>query len=257
MSGRSAATAEGRQFDAFSHAYARARPAYPASLFAVLRARRASFACAVDIGCGTGQSLIGLQGIARTIIGIDPSAVMIDQARARLPQVRYRIGTGEDTGLADGSADLVTIGTAFHWMDADATAREVSRILRPKGVFAIFRYDIPQLSGRAAAAFRRRLECDWLPFVSPRILGATDAARHLAPPTWRDVVSGILPHAPHYDPDDFVRLMLATSYVRAFLDQHATPHLYEEEFHREFRTLCPGGLPVGLDIKYVVANRDG
>ena len=252
-----AAAAEGRQFDAFSHAYAQARPTYPDALFAMLRAGRQGFACAVDIGCGTGQSLEGLQGIASAIIGVDPSAVMIAQARARVPHATFRIGTGEHTGLPDACADLVTIGTAFHWMDGAAAAREAARILQPGGLLAVFRYDIPELSGRAAEAFRRRLERDWLPFVSPRILPAADPAPYLAADTWRCVTSGVLPHAPHHDAANFVRLMLATSYVRGFLDQHPAPRAYEEEFHREFRTLCPDGLAVGLDIKYVTGIRRG
>ena len=43
------------------------------------------------------------------------------------------MGSGEATGLPDASVDLVTCATAFHWLDADAFARECRRILRPGG----------------------------------------------------------------------------------------------------------------------------
>jgi len=47
-----------------------------------------------------------------------------------------RKGSAEATGLADGSADLVTMASSFHWADFDKACDEFHRILRPGGVFA-------------------------------------------------------------------------------------------------------------------------
>jgi ubiquinone/menaquinone biosynthesis C-methylase UbiE len=45
-------------------------------------------------------------------------------------------GSAEDTGLPDGSADLVSMASSLHWTDFDKACAEFHRILRPGGAFA-------------------------------------------------------------------------------------------------------------------------
>jgi SAM-dependent methyltransferase len=49
--------------------------------------------------------------------------------------VAWRKGSAEATGLPDGSVDLVTMASSFHWTDFDKACAEFHRILRPHGVF--------------------------------------------------------------------------------------------------------------------------
>ena len=50
-----------------------------------------------------------------------------------LPGVPGVLGTGEHLPLPDASADRVTFGQAWHWVDQRAASTEVARVLRPGG----------------------------------------------------------------------------------------------------------------------------
>jgi SAM-dependent methyltransferase len=92
---------------------------------------------ALDVGCGTGLSTRALTRIARRVVGIDLSAEMIAQAAQRAG-VAYLVGAAEALPVPDASFDLLTIASAFHWMDRDRALAEVRRVLRPGGDFVVY-----------------------------------------------------------------------------------------------------------------------
>ncbi len=53
-----------------------------------------------------------------------------------------------NTGLDGDSADVVVCSQSFHWMEPVSALQEISRILKPGGVFAAIDYDWPPV-------------CDW------------------------------------------------------------------------------------------------
>jgi len=94
----------------------------------------------VDIGSGTGLSTIIWDGIAKKIIGIEPNDDMRTTAEKHIysPNIAYQKGVSNETGLPSDYADVITIATAFHWMDIESTLTEVHRVLKDGGVFAVF-----------------------------------------------------------------------------------------------------------------------
>jgi SAM-dependent methyltransferase len=64
-------------------------------------------------------------------------------AAAPAPHVEYREAFASQTGLRDGTADIVTCSQSLHWMEPEPTFAEAARILRPGGVFAAYDYDWP------------------------------------------------------------------------------------------------------------------
>jgi SAM-dependent methyltransferase len=96
----------------------------------------------VDLGCGTGLSTRCWADRAASVIGIDASADMLRYARAvtTSSSVRYLEKLAHYTGLPDRCADVVTCGMSLHWMDPEATAIEIRRILRCGGVFGTYWY---------------------------------------------------------------------------------------------------------------------
>lgn len=143
---RSAGKANQKRFDELAEVYDRARPAPPVELLDILaRWSGGRPGLVVDLGCGTGLSTRVWSGGADAVVGIDPAERMLEQARARTddPAIRYQAGPSHETGLDDGSADIVTCCQSLHWMDTSATFAEAARILRAGGVFAAIDCDWP------------------------------------------------------------------------------------------------------------------
>lgn len=123
--------------------YASIRPTYPRQLYDFVfkyheRGQKARWGTAVDLGCGTGEyfaesirhtlTQYAFVGQATTelspfqkIIGVDPSAKMIEQATKNaattgLPgQIEYKQSAAEELPfLEDGSVDFVSAGSCLH-----------------------------------------------------------------------------------------------------------------------------------------------
>jgi len=120
--------------------YSRGRPNYHAGLLSLVRERLPwswPIDLALDIGCGTGQSAAALRDLAGTVLGIDPSFVMLSRA-PQVAGVHYLRGAAEAIPVREGSASLVTCGAAFHWFRAEPFFAEVRRVLRPEGRLVVY-----------------------------------------------------------------------------------------------------------------------
>jgi len=138
--------------------YARHRAGFPASFFERIAAFGAgrSGQTLVDLGTGTGTLARGFAGRGCRVIGIDPSASMLEQARqldaVAGVQVDHRVARAEETGLPGSSADVVTAGQCWHWFDGPRAAAEVARILRQDGVLVVAHFDWIPLAGNIVEA---------------------------------------------------------------------------------------------------------
>jgi SAM-dependent methyltransferase len=145
-------------FGATARDYTRHRAGFPDSFFDRLSERGIGVAgqTVIDLGTGTGTLARGFARRGCQVIGIDPARPMLEQARGLSEQegldVEFRVGRAEATGLASTSADVVTAGQCWHWFDGAAAAREVKRLLRPRGFVVIAHFDWIPLSGNVVEA---------------------------------------------------------------------------------------------------------
>ena len=134
------------RFSSRADAYVRGRPSYPPQIVDHLQHVGAlkQGHSVVDIGVGTGLSAEPFLRRGYSVIGVEPNEAMrlagdqqlaayVDKGGAYLSVA----GTAEATTLADGAADLVIAGQAFHWFDVEHAAIEARRILRPGGWAAL------------------------------------------------------------------------------------------------------------------------
>jgi predicted TPR repeat methyltransferase len=90
----------------------------------------------LDLGCGTGLSGLVLRGFSDEITGIDLSARMLEQARARGVYAELRQGeiVAELQAEAPASAGLALAADVFVYMgDLAPVAQVLARVLRPGG----------------------------------------------------------------------------------------------------------------------------
>ena len=134
--------------------YTRYRPGYPPDLFAWLAELTEGHETAWDCGCGNGQASVGLAPYYRQVIATDPSQNQIEKARRR-ERITYAVASAEQSGLADGSADLILVAQALHWFDFGRFYDEVHRVAKPGGVIAALSYGELQVSGEPDAVVSR------------------------------------------------------------------------------------------------------
>ena len=108
----------------------------------------------LDIATGTGlvaREAIGLVGPKGSVIGLDPSVGMLEEARElRIPLVR---ALGERLPFPDDTFDFLSMGFALrHVSNLETLLAEVRRVIRPAGTACILELTRPQ------GAIRRRFD---------------------------------------------------------------------------------------------------
>lgn len=99
---------------------------------------------ALDLGCGTGGVTVELAERGFRVRGIDHSAAMLELAERKVRErgaagnVELLTGDVRSLPFPDGEFDVVTCqGVLHHLTDLNAPVREISRVLRPGGLFYI------------------------------------------------------------------------------------------------------------------------
>jgi SAM-dependent methyltransferase len=87
---------------------------------------------AIDVGCGTGLSTIALREIAERVFGVDASSEMVALAE-KGERSLYAIADATHLPFVGGQFDLMTLSSAFHWLERERFLREADRVLRPEG----------------------------------------------------------------------------------------------------------------------------
>ncbi len=119
--------------------YRRFRPPYPPVFF-----RRLAGAlhldgtqALVDLGCGPGLLALGFAPFTRKVVGVDPEAAMLADARqaAKAADVPLRLVHGHAHTVPPqiGRFEVATIGRALHWMPRRLTVARLNTLIVPGG----------------------------------------------------------------------------------------------------------------------------
>ncbi len=135
----------------------------------------------VDMGCGTGKLTRMLT--SADVIGIEPLPAMLQTFREQLPDVPVLTGVAEAIPLRDGTADVITCASVFHWLDHARALPEFARVLRPDGKLAIVWNRRDSLTGWPAEFWQ----------ITERHRGDTPGYRTGA---WREALDG----SPYFGP---------------------------------------------------------
>lgn len=141
-------------FSGHAAGYASFRPGYPPALFDFVTSLAPGRSLALDCATGNGQAALGLAERFERVIATDASAAQLARATPH-PRIEYRQAPAEQSGLPDGSVDLLTVATAMHWLDFDRFYAEARRVLAPGGALAVWAYNLPRVTPEISALVDR------------------------------------------------------------------------------------------------------
>lgn len=144
-------------YDAIAAQYDRARPGYPADVFAELfaYAQLGEGGRIFEIGSGSGQATLPLARQGYAIDCVELGADMAALARERLsafPEVSVQHADFDTMTLPKQRYDLALSATAFHWLDANTRFERVYSLLKPGAALALF-WHLPVLTARSREYF--------------------------------------------------------------------------------------------------------
>lgn len=89
----------------------------------------------LDLGCGTGHLTDKIAGTGATVVGVDRSPEMIQQAREVYPAIRFEVMDARELAF-DEPFDAVFSNATLHWIkEPDRAITGIAKILRPGGRF--------------------------------------------------------------------------------------------------------------------------
>jgi len=121
--------------------YENARPSYPPAAISHLESvleLMPNQSHVVDLGAGTGKlTRLLLSNGYRHLEAIEPAAAMREKFEQILPSVQILNANSWNMPIPTNSQDAVICAQAFHWFANLNTLREVHRVLKPGGGFAM------------------------------------------------------------------------------------------------------------------------
>ncbi|WP_431727929.1 class I SAM-dependent methyltransferase [Verrucosispora sp. TAA-831] len=218
---------QARSFGAAAAEYDRYRPRYPQAALHWALEGLTRPARVVDLAAGTGILTRGLLALGHQVTAVEPDPEMRAHLVATTPGVRAEAGTAEAMPLADGSADALLAGQAYHWFDPESAHAEIARVVRPGGIFApIWNLRDERVDWVAELSRIARIG-DTVDHLRQTVTGFGDA---FAPPEWaefphtttltRDELLGLVRTRSHYLTATPTRRAEVDHQVRHLLDTH-------------------------------------
>lgn len=135
-----------------------------------------------DLGCGTGELIESLsQDSIHTLIGVDSSPEMLDQARSRLSgkdNAELRLGELEHLPMKNKEIDTAVMNMVLHHISQpELPIAEVYRVLKPGGMFVLSDFEkhdqekINKIMGGSWFGFEKEKINTWLKEAGFRVQG--------------------------------------------------------------------------------------
>lgn len=246
------------RFGQAAEAYQTFRPEYPPELFErILAAVGSPRHRAVDLGSGTGHSARPLCRWFIEVIAVEPDPLMAARLAGTESNLVVRQTTAEECVQQPESVDLVTAGTAFHWMDGPRVLENILAWLRPCGVLAAYFYGRPETPESVRSIVRGEFKLHWDAYYHDRLRDEGYSQRTIEESEgWSDVEGITLPFSLRFTPQQIAGFWSSTSYCSAYMRTLADPEAYRRELERRFREASPDGIiPVEFRLRLILARK--
>lgn len=207
-------------FDDKAELYASSRPLYPQELFDYIASLVNSKDAAWDCATGNGQAAIGLSKTFTKVEATDVSPEQIAHA-FQLDNVRYSVQSAETTSFQENQFDVVNVAQALHWFDYDKFWSEVSRVLKPSGVFVAYSYIWPVVDPAVDRIVKIRINKVAEPYWAPNNRLLWNEYRDLELP-FTPLESPQIDIVSHWNADEFLAYLHSWSGTRRCMDRIGT-----------------------------------
>jgi trans-aconitate methyltransferase len=247
------------QFGLEHAAYRRFRPTYPEQLYARIFAQLGpERVLAVDLGAGTGLVSAVLGRHFHRVVAVEPDASMSAHLHETAPMAEIQSVDAELASFEPGSVDLVTCANAFHWMRGPEVAAAVAEWLHPGGVFAGWRYPMPELPIEVADLLRDEL-VRWSAFLDPRGLDMRNMQTSFGARSEFELLADeVLANPVPLGVDALIGFLHSVSFVAAFLRSLGPEHrrAYVDDLTTRLRErIGDGEVVLEFPLTLVVARR--
>ena len=182
----------------------------PAAEVAVAALRLRGGERVLDVGTGTGNAALAAARAGARVTGIDPAARLVEVARDRAQaeglSAAFAVGDATALEAPDGAFDAAVSVFAVIFTEAEASAAELTRVVRPGGRIVLTTWTTDGTTARAIEAMRAALE------MPPQ------------PPRWSDpafVEALFAPHAVGFEQHALAfPAPSAEAYVREQVERH-------------------------------------
>ncbi|OZC65594.1 hypothetical protein CH276_10295 [Rhodococcus sp. 06-470-2] len=134
--------------------YDRARPGYPAELYADIAAGDGMRV--LEAGAGTGKATVALAELGASVVAVEPDSAMAELVRRRTENldVEVQVSRFEDCAAPAAAFDVVVAAQSWHWVNHEQGAAVAARALVPGGSLRLW-WNMPgDLEGPAWEAVR-------------------------------------------------------------------------------------------------------
>jgi ubiquinone/menaquinone biosynthesis C-methylase UbiE len=104
----------------------------------------------LEVGCGDGRMSKLLAHNPRQYIAIDPDEQSIEKAKSEIPNVDFRIGSGEVLEFEDKSFPIILFTLSLHHLESSLALEEAHRVLTADGQLLILE---PLATGEVSKIF--------------------------------------------------------------------------------------------------------
>lgn len=121
--------------------YSKFRPQYPDEMIEYIISFVNNKSTALDLATGNGQVAHKLSAYFKKVFATDISQKQLDNA-IQADNIMYSKESAEKTSFENRQFDLIVVAQAVHWFDFDSFYKEIYRILKPEGIFAVMGYGL-------------------------------------------------------------------------------------------------------------------
>ncbi|MDR7210850.1 methyltransferase domain-containing protein [Flavobacterium piscis] len=121
--------------------YSKFRPQYPDEMIEYVISFANKRLIALDVATGNGQVANKLSVFFEKVYATDISQKQLDNA-IKSENIIYIKESAEKTSFENQQFDLIVVAQAVHWFDFESFYKEIYRILKPEGIFAVMGYGL-------------------------------------------------------------------------------------------------------------------